>query len=44
MKISETKLELPKCVEFQERYKANELCVWIDPLDCTQGFIHDRKH
>lgn len=31
-------------MEFQKKYEVKELCVWIDPLDCTQGFINDRKH
>lgn len=44
MKVSDRKLELPKCVEFHQRYLVKDLCVWIDPLDCTQGLIHDRKH
>jgi 3'-phosphoadenosine 5'-phosphosulfate (PAPS) 3'-phosphatase len=44
MKVSDKKLELPKCVEFKQRYEVNDMCVWIDPLDCTQGFINERKH
>ncbi len=25
-------------------YPAKDICLWIDPLDCTQGFISNRKH
>lgn len=31
-------------MEFKQRYDVKDLCVWIDPLDCTQGFINERKH
>lgn len=44
MKDSHRKVDLPKCVDFQREYEAKEICVWIDPLDCTQGFINERKH
>ena len=40
IKVSETVAAFPKVVEFEGLYEAKELCIWIDPLDCTQGFIN----
>lgn len=40
VKLSETVAALPEAVEFEGLYEAEQLCIWIDPLDCTQGFIN----
>lgn len=32
-------LFLPPNLEISAEYPSSDVCVWIDPIDCTKGFI-----
>ena len=36
--------DLPPSFVFEQQYEAKELCLWIDPLDCTSGFTNKRYY
>ena len=32
-------IQLPKGVKFAKEYLAEDVCLWVDPIDNTKGFI-----
>ena len=32
---------MPENVTFNKEYSEEEICVWVDPIDCTKGFINN---
>ncbi len=32
-------IQLPKGVKFAKEYLAEDVCIWVDPIDNTKGFI-----
>lgn len=35
---------LHESITFNQKYDSRDLCVWIDPIDCTSGFTCNRLH
>ena len=33
------KYQLPAQIKLQKQYRIQDVCVWIDPIDNTKGFI-----
>jgi 3'(2'), 5'-bisphosphate nucleotidase len=32
-------IKLPEEAKFNKKYNLNDICIWIDPIDNTRGFI-----
>ena len=44
VKLSEKIHYLSPLFSFNQLYDAEDLCLWVDPIDCTAGFTNNRLY
>ena len=44
VQFPEANLEFPEELRNLGTLNSDDLCVWIDPLDCTRGFVNNLKY